>query len=92
VKWPGSEDSFWNAEVHWACVLQEPSGFSAATLKPFQYAWVNGTVASSAAAVLNNFIVYESSVGLGFLRADICYTEQWTCSIGEENAVSDADK
>jgi hypothetical protein len=36
--------------------------------------------------------VYEVAVGLGLLRVDICYTEQWMYSIGEEDAVTDADK
>lgn len=42
-----------NAVVHWAVVLQEPSGLLAPMLKPFQYAEVKGKedAASAASAV-----------------------------------------
>jgi hypothetical protein len=35
--------------------------------------------------------MYGASVGLGLVRADICYTEQCMC-MGEEDAISDAVK
>jgi hypothetical protein len=40
---------------------------------------------------LNNFIVDGFLIGLGLSRADICYTKQ-CIYMGEEDAISDADK